>query len=171
MIPIITSMLAAKGLDALSKLVDRGADKALEVIADKTGIDLNKPDPLTTEQEQKLREYDLQLRTLDLEREKAYLSDKADARDMQKEALRQNDPFSKRFIYIFSILWSLFAVAYITAITFMSIPQDNIRFVDTVLGFLLGTVVAGMLTYFYGSSAGSQAKTEILHLNASKLGQ
>lgn len=161
LIPIV-SMLAEKGFDAVSKLVSGGADKAISIVAEKTGIDLTASPTLTPEQEKALREYDLQLRTLDLDRERAYLADRSDARDMQKEALRQSDTFSKRFVYVFAAAWSLFAFAYIGFITFGNIPAANVRFADTILGFLLGTVVATILNYFYGSSAGSTAKTELL---------
>jgi hypothetical protein len=166
MIPLLlaplVSMLAEKGLGAVSKLIEGGADKALDVIAEKTGIDLTQTEPLTPEQEAKLREYDLQLKTLDFEREKAYLSDVNSARNMQVEALRQDDKFSKRFVYIFAAVWSLFACAYIGAITFYPIPEPNVRFADTILGFLLGTVVATILNFFFGSSMGSKQKSETL---------
>jgi ABC-type nitrate/sulfonate/bicarbonate transport system permease component len=38
----------------------------------------------------------------------------------------------------------------------------NVRFADTILGFLLGTVVATILNFFLGSSASSKEKTEVL---------
>jgi hypothetical protein len=37
-----------------------------------------------------------------------------------------------------------------------------VRFADTILGFLLGTVVATIINFFLGSSAGSKEKTETL---------
>jgi hypothetical protein len=37
-----------------------------------------------------------------------------------------------------------------------------VRFADTILGFMLGTVVATILNFFLGSSAGSKEKTEAL---------
>jgi hypothetical protein len=161
----IAGMLAEKGMDAISKLVSGGADKALEVIADKTGIDLSKKevvDSLTPEQEKALREYDLQLKMLDFDREKAYLADVSDARYMQKEALKQDDNFSKRFIYIFASIWSLFAIVYVGAITFGTIPQANVRFADTILGFILGTIISTIINFFFGSSVSSKSKTEAL---------
>lgn len=161
LIPII-SMLAEKGMGAISSLIGGGADKALELISEKTGIDLSQKEPLTPEQEQKLREYDLQLKAIDFDREKAFLADVADARDMQKEALKQDDVFSKRFIYYFAIGWSFFSALYIGCITFLAIPETNVRFADTILGFLLGTIMAGMFAYFFGSSSGSKAKTDAI---------
>lgn len=162
LIPIV-SMLAEKGMSAISKMIEGGADKAVDLISEKTGIDLASTPTLTPEQEHSLREYDLQLRTLDLDREKAYLSDVQNARLMQINALQQQDVFSKRFIYYFAIAWSVFAFGYIIGITFFPIATASVRFADTILGFLLGTVVATMLNFFFGSSAGSKMKSEILN--------
>lgn len=65
---------------------------------------------------------------------------------------------SKYFIMFLSILWSLAAMTYIGCVTFMDIPAANVRFADTILGFLLGTVVATVLNFWLGSSAGSKEK-------------
>lgn len=161
LIPII-SMLADKGMDAVSKLVSGGADKALEVISEKTGIDLAKAESLTPEQEKALREYDLQLKMLDFDREKMFMADVADARDMQKEALKQDDAFSKRFVYFFAAAWSIFAMLYIGCITFINIPPENVRFADSLMSFLMGTVIATVINFFFGSSKGSREKTELM---------
>lgn len=103
----------------------------------------------------KLRELALEYAKMDLENVK-------DARAMQTAALAQSDVFSKRFVYYFASFWSVFAVVYISAITFATIPKDNIRFADTIIGFLLGTVVATILNFFYGTSKSSQDKTDKL---------
>ena len=103
----------------------------------------------------KLRELALEYAKMDLENVK-------DARAMQNTALNQSDVFSKRFVYYFAAFWSVFAVVYISAITFATIPKDNIRFADTIIGFLLGTVVATILNFFYGTSKSSQDKTDKL---------
>jgi len=100
------------------------------------------------------------LRELDLEYAKLHLENVKGARDMQTAALNQSDVFSKRFIYYFAAFWSVSAVVYIGFITFATIPAPNIRFADTIIGFLLGTVVATILNFFYGTSKSSQDKTE-----------
>jgi hypothetical protein len=88
-----------------------------------------------------------------------YLGDKANARDMQKAALAQDDLFSKRFIYYLAIWWSFFAAIYIGCVSFLTIAPENVPLVHTILGFLLGTVVSGIIQFFFGSSKGSQDKT------------
>ena len=168
MIPIIAglvSMLADKGLDLISSAIDGGADKAKEYIEDKTGIKLDKN--LTDEQVAELKKFEM---TNKIELEKLALANKQEdnraseaaqkiqadeygnARNMQIENLRQDDKFSKRFVYYFAIFWSAFAVIYLTGITFAEIPKENIRFADTIVGFLLGTVVATLIGFFYGNS-------------------
>jgi len=103
----------------------------------------------------KLRELALEYAKMDLENVK-------DARVMQNNALNQSDVFSKRFVYYFAAFWSVFAVVYISAITFATIPEQNIRFADTILGVLLGSVIATILNFFYGTSKSSQDKTDKL---------
>ena len=107
-------------------------------------------------------EAEKKLRELDLEYAKMHLENVKDARGMQTAALAQSDVFSKRFVYYFASFWSLCAVVYIAFITFAAIPAANIRFADTILGFLLGTVVATILNFFYGTSKSSQDKTDKL---------
>jgi hypothetical protein len=102
------------------------------------------------------------LREMELEYARIHLENVKGAREMQAAALNQSDIFSKRFVYYFAAFWSLCSVAYIGFITFANIPAANVRFADTILGFLLGTVVATILNFFYGTSKSSQDKTDKL---------
>jgi hypothetical protein len=51
---------------------------------------------------------------------------------------------------------------YVCLVTFLPIPKENVRFADTILGFLIGTGAAQIINYFFGSSASSKAKDETL---------
>ena len=135
MLPIL-GMLASAGLDLVDRFIDAGKDKAVQVIKEKTGVDLTKKQTLTKEDIQKLKEFQKQNKEFILKQIELSNQDRADARSMQKEALKQESWFAKNFIYIFAIAWSIFAFAYIGFITFGNIPQQNIRFADTILGFL-----------------------------------
>jgi len=104
----------------------------------------------------------LKLAQIDLETLKAQHANTADARAMQIAALNQSDIFSKRFTMYLTVFWSVSAVAYVGFITFGAIPEQNVRFADTILGFILGTVVATMLNFWFGSSIGSKEKGEAL---------
>jgi hypothetical protein len=80
------------------------------------------------------------------------------ARDMQLKAMDSEDPLVRRFVYYFIGFWSILSATYIGFITFGAIPEDNIRFADTILGFVLGTMVASMFQFLLGSSIGSRNK-------------
>jgi len=90
-------------------------------------------------------------------------ADKDSARKMQETALNQSDVFSKRFVYYFAAFWGVVAAVFIFVIMFYPIPESNKRFVDTMLGFLMGTIISTIIAFFYGSSKGSMDKTELLN--------
>lgn len=115
--------------------------------------------------------HELRLRLLDMETKEAerILADRMDARDMQKVALQQEDLFSKRFIFYFAAAWSLFTMAYIVLITMVPLGDNNQRFADTILGFMLGTLIATILNFFYGSNRQSQTKDTTLEALSSLL--
>lgn len=75
---------------------------------------------------------------------------------------KQKDNFSSRFIYYLAAFWSISSALYIAAITFVVIPKGNERIVDTILGFLLGTIISTLVNYFYGTSSSSLTKNEML---------
>jgi len=102
----------------------------------------------------------LKLAQIDIEKLKMQYANTADARAMQVAALNQSDVFSKRFTMYLTTFWSICAAIYIGFITFGVIPEQNVRFADTILGFILGTVIATMLNFWFGSSIGSKEKAE-----------
>jgi ABC-type phosphate/phosphonate transport system permease subunit len=88
------------------------------------------------------------------------LENTKDARDLQKVALQQNDLFSKRFVYYLATFWSIVGASYLFFATFTTVV--NPKMADTVLGFLLGTIVATIINFFFGSSQGSKDKANEL---------
>lgn len=94
--------------------------------------------------------------------EQMRLADVANARDMQKTALGQDDIFSKRFIYYYATGWTIFAFCYLTGITFFELPASAVRYADTVLGFILGTGLGAFLQFFYGSNIRSKGKDDAI---------
>lgn len=99
----------------------------------------------------------------DTELEKAYLADRQGARAMQIAALGQDDMFSKRFIYYFIAAWSMFTMVYIGAVTFWPPAEEAGKANSaTVLGFLLGTAVASIFSYLFGSTKSSAEKNRLL---------
>lgn len=58
--------------------------------------------------------------------------------------------------------WSIFTFMYIITVTLVKIPAENIRIVDTVLGVLLGTIIGGVISYYFGSSQSSHEKNKLI---------
>lgn len=167
MLPIIAG-LAGQGLGLIGNLITgKGIEFATKFIKDKTGIDINPEKPLSNEDALALRKFqaenETELRKLSLEETKAYLGDVQDSRKMQMEALKQEDTFSKRFIYYYASFITLTTYVYIFFITFWTIPDKNIRFADTILGFLLGVTLSAIVQFFFGSSKGSNDKQDKMH--------
>jgi hypothetical protein len=164
MLPIIAELVSA-GLGLIGNAV---ATKGKELVEDKLGVNLDKMmgteegriklAQLQSDHEEFLINADISKKNQELEAVKIEQANTSDARDMQKEALKQSDVFSKRYIYYFSTVWSVISMIYIFLITFQTIPTANIRFADTILGFLLGTVIATMFNFFLGSSKSSHDK-------------
>jgi hypothetical protein len=102
----------------------------------------------------------MKLAEIDLKQFELENADRASARHMQEVALQQNDLFSKHFIYWFAWFWAVASCSYFAAVTFIPMPKENTHFADIILGFLLGTAVATIISFFYGSSKSSKDKTE-----------
>lgn len=164
MAPLIAGIVSMLIQNNLPKVAQAVVDKGVDYVSDKLGVPL-KPEMAPAEiaaiSEAAARHEEFRI--------EAAHKNTADARAMQVAALQQSDTFSKRFVYYLAAFWSLGAAAYIGLITFFTIPAGNVRFADTILGFLLGTVVATILNFFLGSSEGSKDKTEALKgaINAS----
>lgn len=94
--------------------------------------------------------------------EKAYLQTVLGAQNMQIAALGQDDLFSKRFVYYLAAAWSIFAMLYFLAVTFIPLSPTGQRIADTILGVLISTVLGGIFMFFYGSTKNSHDKTRML---------
>lgn len=160
MAPLIAALVKM----GLPLIADAVKVKGKELIEEKLGITL-KPDmspaeiQAAAEAERKHEEF------LVNAAQKAYeteVDDRKDARAMQVAALAQEDLFSKRFLYIYASILTAVTMIYVFAITFIDIPQANVRFADTILGFLLGTVLSTIVFFFFGSSRNNQKKDEII---------
>lgn len=175
--PTFLAPLLAQGL---SLIANAAVVKGKDWVKTATGIDLDQP-TISDEDLLKLKQYEMdheeellklniEDNRLELERDKAYLADVASARNMQIEAIHSTDWFTHNFTYLFISFWSFFAVGYIGWITFGHIPEENTRFADTILGFLLGTLVAQIFSYLLGSTRSSAAKDETLKTAVKAIG-
>jgi hypothetical protein len=91
-----------------------------------------------------------------------YLADVANARDMNKAAIMQNDIFTKRFNAYLTTGSIILGFTYIFCITFFPVPLAAQRFADTILGVVISLVFGSIYNFHYGSSQGSHNKNELL---------
>jgi hypothetical protein len=133
---------------------------AVKMIAEKLGVE-NTVEAVTQavqadpEAAQKLAE-------IDLKQFEAEARDRDSARQMQTVALQQEDKFAKHFIYWYAWFWSIGTTVYFFSVTFLTMPDGGRDFANIILGFLLGTAVATIISFFYGSSKSSKDKTEAM---------
>ena len=77
-------------------------------------------------------------------------------------AIDPSNNIAKNFIYLFAWFWSITSVLYFFCVTFIPMPVGSRDFANIILGFLLGTAVATIISFFYGSSKSSKDKTEAM---------
>ena len=133
---------------------------AVKAIAEKLGVEDTVE--AVTQAVQADPEAALKLAEIDLKQFEAEVKDRDGARAMQIVALQQDDWFAKNFLYIFTSVWSIFAMAYFSFVTFGTVPEGGVRMADTILGVLIGTVLTGFFNFFFGSSKSSKDKTDAL---------
>jgi hypothetical protein len=155
MLPIIASIVSGLIQNNMHKVADAVIDKGVDYVQDKMGIQLKPEGEATKEDYAKwsaeAAKHEEFMAEIDLKNMQG-------ARDMQLKAMDSDDPLVRRFVYFFIAGWSILSATYIGFITFGEIPESNIRFADTILGFVLGTMVASMFQFLLGSSLGSRAK-------------
>jgi len=90
------------------------------------------------------------------------VEDRKDARATQRQAMKSDDKFIRRWLYWFAIGSIALGFVYVFLITFMEVPEQNQRFADTILGVVISLIFSGIYNFFFGSSKGSQDKTEMI---------
>lgn len=137
-------------------------DRGQEYVEEKLGVKL-KPD-MSAEELAKVSEAAMKHEEFIVEQE---YKDIADARDMQKEAFKQDDVWTKRFLPGLTILLILLASFFIYFVTFGTIPPENMNFVGGFVEFIK-VVFATVVGFWYGSSNGSVRKTNMIMKESSK---
>jgi hypothetical protein len=157
MLPLIASIVSGLIQNNMHKVADAVIDKGVDYVQDKMGIQLKPEGEATKEDYAKwsaeAAKHEEFMAEIDLKNMQG-------ARDMQLKAMDSDDPLVRRFVYYFISFWSVLCATYIGCITFLDIPDENVRFADTILGFVLGTMVAAMFQFLLGSSLGSRKKDE-----------
>jgi hypothetical protein len=157
MLPMIASIVSGLIANGLPKVADAVIEKGVDYVQDKMGITLKPEGEATKEDYAKIQEEANRHEEFMAEND---LKNMQGARAMQEKAMDSDDPLVRRFVYYFISFWSVLCATYIGCITFIDIPNENARFADTILGFVLGTMVAAMFQFLLGSSLGSRKKDE-----------
>ena len=155
MLPVIASIVSGLIQNNMHKVADAVMDKGVDYVEEKMGIKLKPEGEATKEDYAKWNAEAAKHEEFMAEMD---LKNMEGARNMQLAAMQSEDPLVRRFVYFFIAFWSVLSAAYIGCITFVDIPDENVRFADTILGFVLGTMVAGMFQFLLGSSLGSRNK-------------
>lgn len=157
MLPIVASIVSGLISNGLPKVADAVMEKGVDYVQQKLGVELKPEGDMKPEDVSRLKEAAMKHEEFMAEID---LKNMEGARNMQLKAMDSDDPLVRRFVYYFIGFWSILSAVYIGFITFGYIPESNIRFADTILGFVLGTMVASMFQFLLGSSIGSRKKDE-----------
>jgi hypothetical protein len=90
------------------------------------------------------------------------LNDNANARAMQIEALKQDDKFSKHFIYYLAAFIVLAAVAFGVLLFFVDVPKENQRMVEMFADVFLFAGALTVLNFFFSSTVSSRKNSDAL---------
>ena len=155
MLPVVASIVSNLIANGMHNVADQVIEKGVDAVQEKLGMEL-KPEGEATP------EYNAKLSAEAMKHEEfmAELDEKSRQRatDMQMEAMKSEDPLVRRFVYYFIAFWSVFAVIFIPSLIWASIPESGQRYADTILGYVMGTIVTSMFAFLLGSSQGSRMK-------------
>jgi hypothetical protein len=154
---MLASFLISQGAGKLADMLKGAAkDKVIDTIAEKLGVEPKEDaieQHLTAHPEEMVK-----LEQVDMQKMELQLQEMQSARNMQLEAMKSSDPLVRRFVYFFIAFWSIWSAVMLPFMVFGDIPADNVRFADTILGFLLATMIGSMFGFLLGSSLGSKEK-------------
>lgn len=155
MLPAIMSIVSGLIANGMPKVADAVIEKGVDYVQDKMGITLKPEHEATKEDYAKWNaeaaKHDEFMAELD---EKS----RQRATDMQMKAMDSDDVLIRRFVYYFIAFWSVFAVIFIPCLIWATIPESGQRYADTILGYVMGTIVTSMFAFLLGSSQGSRNK-------------
>ena len=81
-----------------------------------------------------------------------------DSKDNKDVKVSESPQEYLKFVNILTIVWTVFSMLYLSAVTFFVVPDGNNRNVDLILGFLIGTAISSLLNFHFGSSRSSVNK-------------
>jgi hypothetical protein len=154
------------GTGILAKIFSGGAEKLVAAVGNAFDQNFSNKEEREAQKLQAVQELNRHMEAMMTDATKHLELENKDrerASSMQIAALGQNDVFSKRFLYYFSTFWSIVSAAYLFGITFIDYPEKHNHVVDTVLGFILGTAIAAMFSFFYGTTMNSKVRNDQIY--------
>lgn len=172
LIPIV-STLAEKGLNLISGALDFGEDKVIELVKEKTGMDLTTKNELSNEDIQALQKFESEYR---LELIKLALAEKQEdnrhteslfnkAHDTYQVNGGMSDTIASQIIKRNLPIIGLLVLCNVAIVYFMQDNPNLIAIVSQIIGIAIGNLFAerqAIINFFYGSSLGSKVKSSIL---------
>ena len=157
MLPFVASIVSNLISNGMHKVADAVIEKGVDAVQDKLGIELKPEGQADAAYNEKLK-----AEAMKHEEFMAELDEKSRQRatDMQMAAMKSDDPLVRRFIYYFIAVWSCFAIVFIPSLIWAPIPESGQRYADTILGYVMGTIVTSMFAFLLGSSQGSRMKDD-----------
>lgn len=145
------------GANAAATLIEKTGKAVDSLITNKEEAML-----LTNELSKINNEHEAAMEALRIKEIELELKDIDSARNMQVEALKQSDNFSKRFIYYLTAGLLLAVLAYDFLLFFVHYPPENRDMINFISGTLNATGFVAIINFFYGSSKGSKEAGERL---------
>lgn len=136
---ILAGNLAKQGLGMVGNAVLKRGKKEVE---ERLGVTLDEAP--SAEQVAKIKAAAVQHYEFLVE---AANADRANARaSMNKSKINQ------LFVHGLATFWSIASIVFVFGVVFTEIPEANVRFADTIIGFVLGTIIATIIGFYYGAS-------------------
>lgn len=146
----------------LKNMNDAGTNQVIQLIKNKVGLDISNSDVLENLSEEQVNE----IRTcvfdnfstisdIHLQYKKLDVGNTKDARNMYLKTMdmNKNDKILAYFTPAYASAVTLTGLAYIFCITFFTIPEPNRGYANTILGFVMGTLVSPIVGFYFGSSS------------------
>ena len=144
----LTSILTNAGIDLVSKFIDTGKDKAIEIIKERTSVDLSK-EP-SNEDLIKLKEFEKNNRDFLLKQIELMNQDRDSARKMSVELSKSDSWLVKNTGSILALFVTLSTFTLFGLLLNGNLTIDNPN-VALISGFV-GGYVTTILSFYFGSS-------------------
>lgn len=151
--------------DKLKGIASNGAANLIEKAGqavDSLITSAEEREKLKIELQKTINEHEQKMAELQVRETEGYLKDIDSARQMQIEALKQDDKFAKRFIYYLATFVIISATLFGCGLFFFEPPKDNKRLIEMFADLYMFAGGMMVLSFFFGSSKSSGEKTSAL---------